>query len=477
MLDWLLLRGSLIALCILANAFFVAAEFALVSVRETRMEHLVARKRPSARTALRLKREIDQVLPAVQLGVTLANLILGGVGEPTLADAIERLLAHVPPGTTLGHWAEAHPMWIAHGIAVPLAFCLITFLEVVLGELVPKSLALQRTERIALAVAGPVDIFIRISRPIVDVLNGAAGGVLKLFRAPLRAGESGAHSPEELKMMTSATRRLGLLPVYQEEIVHRALELGEVSASAIMTPRTRIFALPATMPLEEATARIVEEEHSRVPVYDPARGVEAIIGVVYAKDLFRLTHFRGVAMSLGHLRTSGLTVRQVMRDVLFVPETKPVLELLEEFRARRRQMAIIVDEFGSTLGLVTAEDALEQVVGELEDEHDTGKPTVSLANGSLLLDASISLRDVSTQLRWELPKVSGVETLAGLLLTRFGHIPAEGETIEVDGRRFEVVGMDRHRIARVRVEPLQGDAEGVLPTDGKPASLTDGIAA
>lgn len=477
MLDWLLLRGSLIAFCILANAFFVAAEFALISVRETRIQHLVARKRPAARTAQRLKREIDQVLPAVQLGVTLANLVLGGVGEPTLAEAIEHSLHRLSPHSVLGQWELAHSQWIAHGIAIPLAFCLITFLEVVLGELVPKSLALQRTERIALAVAGPVDIFIRMTRPVVNLLNHSAGAVLKMFRAPLQ-GETGvAHSPEELKMMVAATRRLGLLPDYQEEIVRQALDLAEVSASAVMTPRTRIFALPADMPLELATARIVEEEHSRVPVYDPERGVDAFVGVVYAKDLFRLTHFRGVAMSLGHLRSSGLTLRQVMRDVMVVPETKPVLELLEEFRARRRQMAIVVDEFGSTLGLVTAEDALEQLVGELEDEHDTGKPNLSLANGSLVLDGSLSLRDMASQLRWELPKTPGVETLAGLMLARLGHIPEPGEAVEVEGRRFEVVGMDRHRIARVRVEPVTAEAdEAVLPEHREP-EVAGGVAA
>ena len=458
MLDWLLLRGSLIALCILANAFFVAAEFALISVRETRVEHLVARNRPAARTALRLKREIEQVLPAVQLGVTLANLVLGGLGEPTLAAALEHRLTHLPAGV-LSRWGASHPALLAHGIAIPVAFCVITFLEVVLGELVPKSLALQRTERIALAVAGPVDIFIRISRPIVALLNSSAGLVLKLFRAPLRGEMGGAHSPEELKMMTSATRRLGLLPVYQEEIVHRALELGEVSASAVMTPRTRIFSLPANMALEEATARIVEEEHSRVPVYEPERGPDAFVGVVYAKDLFRLTHFRGVALRMGHRGSSGLTLRQVMRDVLVVPETKPVLELLQEFQERRRQIAIVVDEFGSTLGLVTAEDALEQLVGELEDEFDTGKPIVALANGSLVLEGTVNLRDLATQLRWELPRTQGVETLAGLILARLGHIPIVGETVEFEGRRFEVVGMDRHRIARVRVDPISA-AEG-----------------
>ena len=455
MLDWLLLRGSLIALCILANSFFVAAEFALVSVRETRMQHLLSRKRPAAQTALRLKHNIDQVLPAVQLGVTLANLALGGLGEPALAGGVQRMLKRLPQSS----WESAHPLIAAHTIAILLAFCLITYLEVVLGEIVPKSLALQRAERIALAVAGPVDLFIRITRPIVRLLNGSAALVLQIFRAPLR-GEAGAHSPEELKLMTSATRRLGLLPVYQEEIVHRALELREVSASEIMTPRTRIFSLPASMPLETASARIVEEEHSRVPVYDPERGSDAFIGVVYAKDIFRLMHFRGVALSMGHRGASGLTLREVMRDVLVVPETKPALELLQEFQERRRQMAIVVDEFGSTLGLVTAEDALEQIVGELEDEFDTGRAMTAATNGSsVVLDGSVTLRDLATQLRWELPRTPGVETLAGLLLAKLGHIPEPGESLVLDGRRFEVVTMDRHRIARVRVDSVPASAD------------------
>lgn len=274
-------------------------------------------------------------------------------------------------------------------------------------------------------------------------------------------------------MMTSATRRLGLLPVYQEAVVHRALELGEVVTSAIMTPRNRIFALPGTMPLEEATARMVEEEHSRVPVYDPERGVDAIVGVAYAKDLFRLTHFRGVALRKGQHGQSGLTLGQVMRDVLFVPETKPVLDLLQEFQERRRQIAIVVDEFGSTLGLVTAEDALEQLVGELDDEFDTARPMVTLPNGSVVLDGSVPLRDLATQLQWELPKTQGVETLAGLLLSQFGHIPEAGEVVEVGGRRFEVVGMDRRRIARVRVDALDSSGETAGRQQGE---LTAGVA-
>jgi putative hemolysin len=451
MWEWLLVHGSLIAFFILANSFFVAAEFAIVSVRETRVEQLVAMGKPGARTALALKNNIDEFLPAVQFGVTLAALALGGIGETSLAGAVEHEFWRLPWG--LAH--SAHAVFYANSVAAVIAFGLITYFEVLLGELVPKSLALQRAERIALAVAGPMDVFIRMTRPAVRVMNTSAAAVLRLFRAPLR-GESSAHSPEELKLLATATRRMGLLPVFQEEMIHRAIELNQVAASEIMTTRGKIFSLPADMPLEEASARIVEEQHSRVPVFDPERGRDAIIGVVYSKDVARLMHFRGQATGDGR-RPSGLTLRQVMRDVLVVPETKPAVELLQEFKERRRQIAIVVDEFGSTLGLVTAEDVLEQVVGELEDEFDIERRApLSVAGGGMLLEGSMSLRDLETQMRWKLPREFGVETLAGFVLAKLGHIPMVGETVDFGGRRFVVVEMEGLRIGHVRVTPLPG---------------------
>jgi CBS domain containing-hemolysin-like protein len=449
MLEWMLVHGSLIAFFILANSFFVAAEFALVSVRETRIEQLIALNKPGARTALGLKNNIDEVLPAVQFGVTICSLALGGIGEPAVAQA----LLHTMMRTSwLPGWMAAHELLYAHTAAVVLAFGAITYFEVLLGELVPKSLALQRPERIALAVAGPVDVFIRMTRPAVRVMNWSATGVLRLFRAPLR-GEGSAHSPEELKMLATATRRVGLLPAMQEEMIHRALELNQVTASEIMTPRGKIFSLPAEMTLEAASARIVEEQHSRVPVYDASLGRDHIIGVAYSKDVARLMHFRSVAQGLGSMGPSGMTLQQVMRDVLVVPETKPAMELLQEFQERRRQIAIVVDEFGSTLGLVSAEDVLEQVVGELEDEFDIGRNLpLAAAGGGLLLDGSASLRDLVTQLRWKFPRENGVETLAGFLLAKLGHIPVEGESVVFEGQRFTVIKLDGKRIAQVRVD-------------------------
>ncbi|HMF65833.1 MAG TPA: hemolysin family protein, partial [Edaphobacter sp.] len=374
-------------------------------------------------------------------------LALGWIGEPAVADIIlhfaEQWLETLPP----------HAVIYAHTLAVIIAFSLITYFEVLLGELVPKSLALQRAERIALAVAGPMDVFIRITRPIVKLMNVSAAGVLKLFRAPLR-GEGAVHSPEELKLIATATRRMGLLPAFQEEIIHRAIELNHVTVREIMTPRGRIFSLPADLPIEQASARIVEEQHSRVPVYDPAQGPEHIIGIVYSKDISRLMHFRTVALGLGGMGSSGLTLRQVMRELNVVPETKLAIDLLQEFQERRRHIAVVVDEFGSTVGIVTAEDLLEQIVGELDDEFDLARTSLLSTTGVMSLDGSIPLRDLRTELHWTFPREAGVETLAGFLLAQLGHIPVVGESIEYGGRRYIVAEMAGRRINRVNVETL-----------------------
>jgi putative hemolysin len=447
MLEWMLFRVIMVAFFILATSFFVAAEFALVSVRETRIQQLIALGRPGARTALKLKHSIDEFLPAVQLGVTVAGLALGWIGEPAVAETILNIA-----GSSL-HRLPAHAVLYAHTIAVIVAFSLITYFEVLLGELVPKSLALQRAERIALAVAGPMDVFIRITRPIVNLLNVSAAIVLKLFRAPLR-GEGSVHSPEELKLIATATRRMGLLPVFQEEIIHRAIELNHVTVREIMTPRGQIFSLPADMLLQQASARIVEEQHSRIPVYDPSTGPEYIIGIVYSKDVSRLIHFRSVALSMGGQGESGLTIREVMREITVVPETKLAIDLLQEFQERRRHIAIVVDEFGSTVGLVTAEDVLEQVVGELEDEFDISRSPLLSTTGVMSLEGSTTLRDLGNQLHWTFPREAGVETLAGFLLAHLGHIPTVGEAIDYEGRRYKVAEMSGHRISRVIVEDI-----------------------
>jgi CBS domain containing-hemolysin-like protein len=469
MLEWTLIRGTMVAFFILANSFFVAAEFALVSIRETRVQQLIALGRPGARTVLQLKRSPDDFLPAVQFGVTLAALALGWIGEPAIAAILNRVAAHL-----LSH-LPAHLSVYINALAIAIAFAVITYFEVLLGELVPKSLALQRAERIALAVAGPMDVFIKMTRPAIRLMNASAALVLRLFKAPLH-GEGAVHSPEELKLIATATRRMGLLPTFQEEMIHRAIELSHLAVREIMTPRGKIFALPASLSLEQASARIVDEQHTRVPVFDPQRGPnpgpDHIIGIVHSKDVARLMHFRATALGLGATGESRLTLRDVMREVLFVPETKLAVDLLQEFQKRRRHIAIVVDEFGSTSGLVTAEDLLEQIVGELEDEFDIGtRDQILSATGDITLDGNTPLRDLANRLGWEFPRQPGIETLAGFVLSELGHLPVAGETVTHENRVFRVIEMAGRRISRIQVHVLRQQRE---TTDGEPTE-DDGL--
>ena len=439
---------------ILANGFFVAAEFALVSIRDTRVQQLLSAQVPGARAVRRLQHELDDFLPAVQLGVTLCSLALGWIGEPLAAEGFLVLFQQLP--STVTHAAlYAH---IAALAAVALGFCLITYLHVVVGELVPKALALRRAEALAVSVAPPMLLFMTLARPAVRLLSRSAAIALRGF--DIRMSErASVHSPEELKLLATAARRMGVLPRFQETLVHRALELDDVPVREIMTPRQKIVSLPSNMLIEEAAARVIELLHSRVPVYDETRGPEHIVGVVYSKDLSRLMYFR---RSPQRAQAQPLTpfvqlrLNQIMRDVLVVPETKSVLDLLREFQKRRRHLAIVVDEYGSTVGLVTAEDAIEQLTGEIEDEFDDpARPLITNAKGVLLLDGGVNLRDLETQMQWNLPRDGGVETLAGFLLTRLGHIPKAGECVDYDGRRLTVVEMDGRRISKIRVERIE----------------------
>ena len=454
MLGILLFRLAAIAVLILANGFFVAAEFALVSMRKTRLQQMIAQGRTGARAVERLREHLDDFLPAVQFGVTLCSLALGWIGEPTVALILERQLDAVP-----------HSHVYAHIVAVPIAFMAITYLHVLLGELVPKSLALRKGDELAIAVAGPMSVFISITRPIVRLMNRSAKLVLRLFHTPISL-ENSVHSPEELKLIATAARNSGMLPEFQESLIHRAVEVNEVPTREIMTPRQRIFSLPSSMLIEDASARFVEEMHSRVPVYDAARGPEYIVGIVYSKDIARLMHFSASAPTrFANAPFASLRLRQVMREVLVVPETKPVLDLLREFQLRRRHLAIVVDEYGSTVGLVTVEDAIEQLVGELEDEFDIdSSPLLPAANEGVILDGGVNLRDLETQMHWKLPREGGVETLAGFLLTQLGRIPSGGEVVDYQGRRLTITEMSGHRIAKVRVEKAPLPAEESIDT-------------
>ncbi|HUJ94040.1 MAG TPA: hemolysin family protein [Terriglobales bacterium] len=452
MISFVLLRVFLILLLVAANAFFAAAEFALVSLRDTRIQQLIEARRIGARTVQKLHRNLDELVNGVQLGVTVVSLTLGWVGEPMVARLVEAIpyVQRVP-----------HAAIYAHTIAIIIAFSLITCLHVILGELVPKSLALQRSEQIALAVAAPMDVFLSITRPVIFLMSRAAGSVLRLLGSR-KTLQGPIHSPDELKLIVTASRRLGQIPPSQEEMIHNAIELENITVREVMVPRPDIFSLPGNLTLEEALGRIVEEQHSRAPVYDPQRGSEHIIGVLYAKDLMRWMRLRlGVSpMQPTASRIQTMKISQIMHDVLVVPETKVLTEMLDEFKERKRHLAVVVDEFGSTAGVITVEDILEQLVGEIEDEFDVAPPEQPFVEGKIavVLEGSVGIRDLESQYQLPVPRDFGFETLAGFVLARLQKIPKTGDSFDYDGHRYTVEDMEGHRIAKVRIEKLEAAA-------------------
>jgi len=450
MVTFVVLRIAAVVLLVAANAFFVAAEFALVSVRETRLQQLIAAHRIGARTVQKLHHKLDEFIAAVQFGVTISSLALGWIGEAAMARLLEPLFTRLP-----------HSHLYAHAFSIALAFILITFMHVILGEIVPKSLALQRTETVALAVAGPMDVFMTLAAPLLAVMTASSRIVLKAFGAR-QVREGGVHSPEEIKLIVSASRRIGVLEAPQEQIIQRALDLENVFVREIMVPRPDIFSLPGDMPLDEAFQKVTDEQHSRVPVFDPERGPEHIIGVLYAKDLMRWLQYRLNPIMAGN-RSSDLKVRHVMREVLVVPETKPLPDLLMEFKQRKRHLAVVVDEFGSTAGVVTVEDILEQLVGEIKDEFGVNEPVFVSGDATIVLNGAVNIRDLESQYHINLPRDEGFETLAGFVLSKLQRIPALGDSFEFEGRRFTVASMEALRVDAVKIETLQPQPPAPTP--------------
>jgi putative hemolysin len=457
MIAYVLLRIFLILLLVAANAFFAAAEFALVSVRDTRIQQLIDAGRIGARIVQRLHQHLDEVVNGVQLGITMVSLTLGWIGEPMVAS----LVGAIPIVQRLPHVAI-----YAHTIAIAIAFSLITYMHVILGELVPKTLALQRAEQIALAVAAPMEAFLTLTRPILFFMRRSGGLVLRLFGAhPARRGGA-VHSPDELKLIVTASRQFGQIPEFQEEMIHSAIELDSITVREVMVARPDIFSLPSDLQLDDALARVIEHQHSRIPIYDPQRGPEHIVGVLYYKDLMRWMRLR--LSNLGQTsatRISKMQIGQIMHDVVVVPETKVLAELLAEFKERRRHLAVVVDEFGSTAGVITVEDILEQLVGNIEDEFDVtpSEPALALEDESVIvLEGSVNIRDLEAEYGLILPRDAGFETLAGFVLARLQRIPNVRDNFEYEGRRYTVEELEAHRIARVRIEKVtraEGEAE------------------
>jgi len=411
-----------IGLLVCANGFFVAAEFSLVSVRRTRIAELVTQGNAAAEDVQKAINNPDRVIAATQLGITLSSLALGWVGEPALAHLIHPMISLFPSTIQSG---------VSHSISAVIAFSVITFLHVVVGELAPKSIALQDPEHTSLIVARPTLLTEKIFKPVIWALNGTGNVLLRLIKIQPVSGHQLVHSIEELKMLVTASTQGGVVDEEEREMLHAIFDLGGMIVRHVMIPRTEIIAAEAETPIYEVIKLVSEKTYTKIPVYE--ENLDQIIGVVHIKDLL-----------------NALQDPQ-SREPIYVPETLTVSGLLRVFRDKRQHIAIVMDEFSGTAGLVTLEDLLEEIVGEVSDPFDKIKSDFqTLPNGSILIDGLTQIEDVNEHLGLNL-KEPNYDTIAGFVLGKLGRIPSLYDTVELSGARLRVEGMEGMRITRVSI--------------------------
>jgi putative hemolysin len=440
-------RLLLLGLIVILNAFFASAEMSLVSARSSRLREMATDGNLGAQAALNLLARPERLLSTLQVGVTLAGIGAGWAGEDTLYGLLYSAFQPLMTPQLAG---------VIRAGSVVLAFMVLTFFMVVIGEVVPKNLGMKQAERYAVAVAPLLLVFYRISGPFIYVLERSSAAISRLVG--VGAGERTAvHSVEELKLIASSVRAAGRLTAFEESTVHRALDLQEISVRHVMVPRNDIVSISSEASLDHVLRVLTESQFTRVPVYE--REPQRIIGILHSKDLLALWQKTRLA-ALTNAPAPPYRLRALLRRHLVVPESKPVSQMIDLFQQERAHMALVVDEFGTIAGLVTMEDVLEQIVGEIEDEHDVRRPRALAKGAPLELEGTASIRDLETQYGIELPANAGFETLAGFLLFRLGYLPSAGDTVESEGRRFTIVEMEGKRIARVRIETASPTPKG-----------------
>jgi magnesium and cobalt exporter, CNNM family len=424
---------ALLAL-VFANGFFVAAEFAIVTVRKTRIDQLVAEGHRGARAVRRAVSDPDSYIAATQLGITMASIGLGWIGEPALASMIQPLFASLPTPI-----AET----TTHSVAVAIAFALVTSLHIVLGELAPKTIALEKAEATALLVVKPTELFMKTFWPFIRLLNGAGRAVVGMLGLHSRGGHAMVHSEEELKMLVTASQEAGVLEEQEEQMLHRVFGFADLTAGQVMVPRTELVAVPADAPVAELAARIGAGRETRLPVY--RTDLDDVLGMLHVTDLLR-------ALTAGGSATAG----SIAREVLTVPETLGADDLLAEMRRRRVREALVIDEYGGTAGLVTFETLMERIVGEVPDQSGAGTARITTrADGSADIDGLALVTDVNARFGLNVDEDT-YTTVGGYVLGRLGRRPRVGDTIDVEGRRMRVEGLDGLRVARVWLSTAKG---------------------
>jgi len=431
-----------VLLLVLLNGFFVAAEFALVSVRKTRIEQLANEGNRRARVVKGALGKLDTYIAATQLGITMASLALGSIGEPAVSELLQPLFDRFLP---------AAPAKItAHGVSIAFAFAVVTSLHIVLGELAPKSIALQRPDTTALAVTGPLKIFVKVFRPFIYILNATGSGVVRLLGLQPTTEHANVHSVEELELLVKSSRKAGVLEEQQEKMVSGVFEFPEIPVHRVMTPRRDIIAVEISASTADALKIIGECGHARLPIFEG--DIDNIAGIVHVKDLIRnMTAPSPVAC-----------VSELMREPFFVPENKRADYLLAELRRNRLQMAVVSDEYGGTAGIVTIEDLLEEIVGDIQDEYAAPEHTPEQVDDrTYLVDGRMPIGDLNDTMDIELPR-DDADTIAGFVFNLLGHQPREGEETEWEGVQFHVSVIEGRVIRRVKVTKPLPDPVGQL---------------
>ena len=419
------LRIVIILLLVLGNAVFVAAEYSLVTARRTRLEELAKRGNRRANTALRLLDEPVRFISTVQVGITVFGILLGALGEPFISSFFDD--------------------WVSRGVAFLFSFLILTYLSVVLGELVPKSIALQRAERLALWLAVPLDWLGRVTYPLVWVLQRSANAIARLFGVqPAPAGMT-MHTEEDIRLIVAQTEEI---EEAEEEMLYKVFDFADKEAHDVMVPRPEVVALSVDLPPQEALAAVIDSPYTRYPVY---RGtLDDVIGILHVRDLFGALYDRGI---------ENVVIEEIVRPAHVVPETKDLASLLAEFRRQNQHMALVVDEYGAVQGIVTLEDLLEEIVGEIEDEYDLPDESVErIDDRHIRIHGTFSIDDFNEQFGTDLPQ-EDYHTIAGFVFGELGRAPQPGDEVHHDGLRFKVEEVDGQRIERLEVEFMERELE------------------
>ena len=428
-----------VALLVAANGFFVAAEFALVGAKDSRLATLEAKGDRRARIVRKAQAHLNLYLSSCQVGITLASLALGWIGEVAIAQTLEATFFGLP----------APFNFVArHSVAIIISFAVITYLHVVLGEVAPKALAIFHPEQVARWLVGPLIWFTRLLKPLIWWINESANGLLRLLGVRLPTEAEMVHKPEEIVMLVRRSKELGVVDSEEQEMISGVFELTRTVAREVMTPRPDIVAVPTDLGFNELISTMSRSGFSRLPVYEES--LDSVVGVVLVKDLLPLAASGEVA---------DFDASRIMREPYFVPDSKPVDDLLGEFLRLKIHMAIVVDEFGGTDGLVTLEDLIEEIVGEIYDEHDVARPMFSTTpRGEPLIDGGAPLDEVNEHFGLDLPEEE-FDTLGGFILGELGQVPKHGDAVQVVGARLVVDRVDERRVRSVRLIRTAEDPE------------------